>query len=171
MKTTLRFDPLERLLGALAAMVLALWLASIGFAASPIVEAIHWVAPPVLAAALGVAFWRLRRLRRRHAEVVRSADLRARRLRALLEHSPLAIVVLDAERRIQLTNPAFEALFGWRTDEVEGRSLDDLIATAEQSDDAARITRAVLAGSRSTAPPVVVARTAAYSTSSSTACR
>ena len=146
MKTTLRFDPLEGLLGALALTVLASWLASFVLSSTPIVEAIHQVAPPLLIAALGVAFWRLRRLRQSHAEAVRSADLRARRLRALIEHSPLAIVVLDAERKIQLINPAFEALFGWRTDEARGQSLDPLIATAEQSDDASKITRAVLAG-------------------------
>ncbi len=39
-------------------------------------------------------------------------------LSAMYEASPLAIIVLDQEERVQLWNPAAEKIFGWREDEV-----------------------------------------------------
>ncbi len=45
----------------------------------------------------------------------------AARLTAMVDASPMAIVLLDLEFRIQLFNPAAEALFGWSATEVLGR--------------------------------------------------
>ncbi|WP_017720185.1 PAS domain S-box protein [Kamptonema formosum] len=42
-------------------------------------------------------------------------------LQALVEASPIAIVAMDRESRVQLWNPAAEGLFGWSEAEVLGR--------------------------------------------------
>lgn len=42
-------------------------------------------------------------------------------LSAMYEASPLAIIVVDKEERVQLWNPAAEKIFGWRADEVIGQ--------------------------------------------------
>jgi PAS domain S-box-containing protein len=49
------------------------------------------------------------------------------RLQAILDASRDAIIGMDATGRISSWNPRAEALFGWREDEVLGRTLDDTI--------------------------------------------
>lgn len=59
------------------------------------------------------------------------ADVRARRYTALLDHSPLAVVIVDPEKRIKEWNPAAELLFGWsRADCLDGPV--DLIVPPER---------------------------------------
>lgn len=49
------------------------------------------------------------------------AEVRARRYTTLLDHSPLAVVIVDPEQRVMEWNPAAELLFGWsRTDCLDG---------------------------------------------------
>ena len=90
--------------------------------------------------------WRWHRLARSHRETVRAWQERSTYLEALIEHSPLAIVVLDPRHRVQLVNPAFEALFGWSAEEVVGSDLDGIIATGIQAEEAEAITHSVLSG-------------------------
>jgi PAS domain S-box-containing protein len=45
------------------------------------------------------------------------------KLQALIEASPLPIVMLDVERNVRLWNPAAEHVFGWKANEVLGRPL------------------------------------------------
>ena len=52
-------------------------------------------------------------------------------LNALVENSPLAIMVLDAEQRVQLCNTAFENLFQHQRDEIVGKSVDGLFANTD----------------------------------------
>ena len=49
-------------------------------------------------------------------------------MNALTENNPLAIVALDLDRRVQMCNPAFEALFGYILSEIAGKELESLIA-------------------------------------------
>lgn len=42
-------------------------------------------------------------------------------LRAVVDASPLAVVVLDVDRIVRAWNPAAETMFGWRRDDVIGR--------------------------------------------------
>jgi two-component system cell cycle sensor histidine kinase/response regulator CckA len=49
-------------------------------------------------------------------------------LQALTENNPLAIVVIDAGRRVQMCNPAFEHLFGYSHAEIIGSRLEKLVA-------------------------------------------
>jgi PAS domain S-box-containing protein len=44
-------------------------------------------------------------------------------LDTIIDSSPLAILVLDRERKLTLWNPACERIFGWRRDEVLGGEL------------------------------------------------
>ena len=47
------------------------------------------------------------------------------RLQALIRHTPLGIVVLDPEGRVQLCNDAFVELFHYPQRELLGRKVDD----------------------------------------------
>ncbi len=55
------------------------------------------------------------------------------RLAALVQASPVGIVILDADGLCQLWNPAAEHIFAWREDEVLGRPLPTV--APEQSDE------------------------------------
>jgi two-component system sensor histidine kinase/response regulator len=59
----------------------------------------------------------------------------------LFSNSPTAIVVLDNEESIKSSNPAFEKLFLYDTNEVVGKKLDTLITTPETADEAAVYTK------------------------------
>ena len=56
-------------------------------------------------------------------------------LTALLEQSPLAILVHDADDLVQFANPAFERLFQYAESEVIGRHVFDLLAPGENTVD------------------------------------
>lgn len=87
------------------------------------------------------------RLARRHRETARLSDQRSSYLNSLIENSPLAIVVLDAEQAISICNPAFEKLFGYRQQDIEGQYLDNLISdTPSRRDSAEFVTQRVITG-------------------------
>src|SRR5258708_28110779 len=66
--------------------------------------------------------------RRSTAEVARAAretalQATAEQLRVLIPDAPLGVVVLDNRQRVQLWNPAAEAMFQWTAAEIVGRPL------------------------------------------------
>ncbi len=63
-----------------------------------------------------------------------------RRQRAILYSSPDAILTLDAAGKIDSVNPAFDDLFGYPSDAIEGQPLTRLVAPAE----AARLSTALV---------------------------
>jgi two-component system, cell cycle sensor histidine kinase and response regulator CckA len=65
---------------------------------------------------------------------------------ALTENNPLGIVVLDLHHRIQMCNPAFEVLFGYRQAEILGAELDSLLAPRDSAGEARELTRRSTAG-------------------------
>ncbi len=67
-------------------------------------------------------------------------------LKALIEHNPIAVVVLDRKHRFQMSNPAFEALFQYRNEDLLACDLDALIAAPDRLHEAALFSRDVLAG-------------------------
>ncbi|HEY9861027.1 MAG TPA: response regulator [Candidatus Obscuribacterales bacterium] len=74
----------------------------------------------------------------KHDEVVRKRQEEALRetsqmLQALIQASPLAIVVLDLEGRVQLWNPAAQEIFDWSESEVLGEMLP-IVPTAKQGE-------------------------------------
>ena len=68
------------------------------------------------------------------------------RLQALIRHTPLGIVVLDPEGRVQLCNDAFEELFHYPQRELLGRKVDDLIAPADDAGETVSMTQRGVAG-------------------------
>jgi PAS domain S-box-containing protein len=68
------------------------------------------------------------------------------RLQALIRHTPLGIVVLDPEGRVQLCNDAFVELFHYPQRELLGQKIDDLIAPADDAGETASLTVRGVAG-------------------------
>jgi two-component system, NarL family, sensor kinase len=69
-------------------------------------------------------------------------------LQALIENSPIAIVILDANHHYRMCNPAFEQLFQYSHSELLSSDLDNLIARPELVQEAAELSRIVLQGSK-----------------------
>ncbi len=67
-------------------------------------------------------------LRDQQAETQRRLEERTTFLTALIENSPLAILVLDPDRRVRMCNRAFERLFQYCQAEIEGLSVEELFA-------------------------------------------
>ena len=61
-------------------------------------------------------------------------------LQSLVEGSPIAIVTLDRQERIQTCNTAFEMIFGYSGDEAIGKNLDDLIVPEDKRAEAKELT-------------------------------
>jgi two-component system NarL family sensor kinase len=78
----------------------------------------------------------------------KDAGASAAYLRALIENSPIAIVVLDAQYRYTMCNPAFERLFQYTPKELSAADLDDLITGPEMAEEAACLSGRVMRGNK-----------------------
>ena len=67
-------------------------------------------------------------------------------LDTLIEVSPLGIVVLDTQSRIQMWNPAFDRLFLYSRQEMLGANLDELVVPAELLAEGKALTQQTLNG-------------------------
>jgi PAS domain S-box-containing protein len=65
---------------------------------------------------------------------------------SLVENSPVAIVILGLDQKIISLNPAFEDLFGYRLEEVEGQILDVLLVPEGEYEEAVKCTEQVIRG-------------------------
>jgi PAS domain S-box-containing protein len=52
-------------------------------------------------------------------------------LDSIIANSPVGIVAIDAEGAVQMCNPAFEKLFGYRQQDIVGHPLSELLTTPE----------------------------------------
>ena len=66
-------------------------------------------------------------------------------LDALIANSPLGIVTKDEQNRVVFCNPAFEQMFHYSQNELQGKDIDSIIAPHDQ-EEASRITYAVREG-------------------------
>lgn len=57
-----------------------------------------------------------------------SRELEIRKLSSAVECSPAAVIIADAEGRIEYVNPAFYAMTGYAAGAVQGRALEELMA-------------------------------------------
>ncbi len=94
------------------------------------------------------AYWRARTASALLESKTSELEERNSYFRALIEGSPLAIVVLDTEHRIQICNQAFERLFLFRQQECIGKNLDELLKTEELASEMEEFTRMAEAGNR-----------------------
>jgi PAS domain S-box-containing protein len=67
-------------------------------------------------------------------------------LGGLIRNNPVAIVVLDADQRVQLINPAFERLFGYAEGEIAGKVIASLIVPEDSISESNRIAKSGLTG-------------------------
>jgi two-component system, NtrC family, sensor kinase len=81
---------------------------------------------------------------RKRAE--RELQERTSHLHTLIETSPLGIVVLDQQGLVQMSNSAFERLFQYSREEMQGRPLNELIVPRDQLSEGERLSRDCLAG-------------------------
>jgi PAS domain-containing protein len=85
-----------------------------------------------------------------HDDLERRVEERTSYLNALIENSPLAIMVLDSAERVQLCNPAFERLFQYSRAEIIGKPVDGFLAEGHLLAEAQNISRGTLGGSPAT---------------------
>jgi len=67
-------------------------------------------------------------------------------LGGLIRSNPLAILVVDADDCVQMVNPAFEQLFGYREEEIVGQPIDEFIVPAGKAGEAAKLSRSGFEG-------------------------
>ena len=67
-------------------------------------------------------------------------------LEALINSTSFAIVRLDTNHHIITCNVAFEELFGYTSDEIKGKHLDDMIASDDLHQEASQISASVTKG-------------------------
>jgi len=69
-----------------------------------------------------------------------------KRLESLIEFNAQAIVVLDENHRVVSCNRAFEELFGYQEEEIQGAFIDELVAPPESFQEVVSLTRVTLSG-------------------------
>ena len=85
-------------------------------------------------------------LQQAHDGLETSVAERTSFLNALIENSPVGILVLDSERLVKLCNPAFETLFQYIRREIVGKAFDGLIADGELLSEIREISRRTIDG-------------------------
>ena len=78
--------------------------------------------------------------KRAESEIIREKQY----FESLVSNSPVAIVVLDNNGNIMSSNPAFEQLFGYASNEIFGANLDSHITTNETREEASRYSQQVM---------------------------
>ncbi|HUA00509.1 MAG TPA: response regulator [Candidatus Aquilonibacter sp.] len=56
-------------------------------------------------------------------------------LNSLIENSPIGIIAIDDKHAVQMCNPAFENLFGYKQPEILGRTLSEFLSSSELRDE------------------------------------
>src|SRR5713226_7441150 len=85
-------------------------------------------------------------LQQAHDGLEKSVAERTSYLNALIENSPVGILVLDSERLVKLCNPAFETLFQYTRLEVVGKPIDGLMADGDLLSEIREISRRTVDG-------------------------
>ncbi|MFZ3202183.1 MAG: PAS domain S-box protein [Candidatus Acidiferrales bacterium] len=67
-------------------------------------------------------------------------------LQALMENTPLAIVVLDLDQHVRMCNPAFERLFGYHMPDIAGAKIESVLALDGGSSELSQLIKHATAG-------------------------
>ncbi len=107
-----------------------LYLGALGGTAGGLLMVTHGVGPAtaLAAAILATTIWGSTVL---HAQVARRLRQSEARFRGAFEDAPIAMVLAD-DSGIRRVNPAFEAMLGYREDEVRGYSLESIAPPADR---------------------------------------
>jgi two-component system sensor histidine kinase/response regulator len=67
---------------------------------------------------------------------------------ALVQNSPVAIVIIDMEHNVLSCNPAFETMFQYTLTEIKGRNLDEVITSGNEQIEADELTCQMVSGGK-----------------------
>ena len=81
-------------------------------------------------------------------EAAAELDRQKQYFESLVEISPVAIVVMDADERVTGWNPAAAELFGYSPEEAIGRLIDDLVVGGDLLEEGRDVTREALEAGR-----------------------
>jgi two-component system, sensor histidine kinase and response regulator len=84
--------------------------------------------------------WDITEQRKKELEVIQQKQI----FEALVQYSPVAIILMDIQKRIITCNPEFENLFGFSREEVIGKDIDNLITKDEVKEEAERLSQSAL---------------------------
>ena len=76
------------------------------------------------------------------------ARRRLAELESLVQNSPVAVIVMDADERVTDWNPAAADLFGYAAEEALGRPIDDLVLGEAGREEGRDVTREAIATGR-----------------------
>ena len=76
------------------------------------------------------------------------ARRRLAELESLVQNSPVAVIVMDADERVTDWNPAAADLFGYAAEEALGRPIDDLVLGEADREEGRDVTREAIATGR-----------------------
>ncbi|HEX4324593.1 MAG TPA: GAF domain-containing protein, partial [Gaiellaceae bacterium] len=93
-----------------------------------------------IAANVGVAI--------QNARLFSEIDRQKQYFEMLVEVSPAAVVVMDADERVTGWNPAAAALFGYAADEAVGRTIDELVVPEDLRSESREVTMEALGQGR-----------------------
>jgi len=93
-----------------------------------------------------------RRERREAREKLLESELR---YRLLWESSPDAVLLMDPESKVHFANPAVEAVFGYKAEELVGRTLETLLPRELRSTEAMPIEEYLQSGERNSMPRII----------------
>lgn len=73
-------------------------------------------------------------------EIERKIALRGELFTELFDNSPIGIVMMDSDNKVTMANRAFEEMFGYTVDELEGKNVDNFIVSEDRKEEAENIT-------------------------------
>lgn len=94
----------------------------------------------------------------RQKEIERKIALRGELFTQLFQNSPIGIVMMNNEDKVTMANAAFEEMFGYTFEELEGKNVDDLIVSPSKKGEAEHITDATQHGTQFNIESVRIAK-------------
>jgi diguanylate cyclase (GGDEF)-like protein/PAS domain S-box-containing protein len=84
--------------------------------------------------------------KRKNTRIEEEFVKRQKYLESVFHHAPSAIITLDSSHHVLDWNPGAQKIFGYSSEEAQGRDLDDLVSNPEVKQEASNNTLKVLSG-------------------------